>query len=190
MAIFTNFYAATDDEIRFAFGWLPEVRVRREVIPPTPAINPFTKEPLVDAKTGAPVMQGRKVHYEFGTPADPAWTAEHTKRRNELPHVDWKDVSSVEIGQLCFVLLGDGDWEERIELVLAAPDFDLGETVCRLPEALTSALATLPDERVASVGREWMQRLGWNGAADEPIRDLRQLARAAVARNGFIFLNQ
>jgi hypothetical protein len=53
MAIYTSFFVATDDEVT---AGMPDWRMPPEQPTLKPAMNPFTKQPAVDPKTGQQVM--------------------------------------------------------------------------------------------------------------------------------------
>ncbi len=179
MGVLTDFFAATESQLAEVFvGWhtVSNTPIQRETT------NPFSGEAIIvnDWQPGPLIREGELVD-------SPAIEA--------LPHSHFKGVDHVKLGTL--YKLVSGDKHEHFIDTLSKPAliYPEGEDIGlhQIPSALTSALATLSENKHAEVAMKWqlteecqLDRFTVDDC-ETVVKELHSLAQEAVKLHGSLY---
>jgi len=185
VAIYTDFFVASEDELQAAFPFRFPVAKR----PKSRRVrNPFTGQDQA-VKEWGPAQPFPELPEGITYPSEV-----EAKAVRRFPLVQWKGVDQIKLATLQ-ALVGGGEVQSLIRELcrpaLVAPG-DENSTLFRLPPAWIEAVAGI--KKVAPVAKKWaateeLQLDHWKTKdAAEVIESLRELARRAVAESKGMFL--
>lgn len=215
MGILSDFVLASDDELRRALlSWRKvaaqprRVRQRR--------VNPFTKQPIdVEVVEWSPdpsepdpvatidlnaIELPHAVTKALAKSPDPdgrvlaanKLSVLDERGLSQLPRVQYKSITTLELTSLAAVALGEETLAEDLERpALLPPEVAAGERwVHKIPQRLVAVLAALRDRELNATAAAWAEQMEWSTAdALDVLSGLQGLCVRAVKTGKSVFLH-